>query len=222
MTRNKTRLVFALAASTVIFGILTLIFWEFMRDTVVLPVYDLLRLVNLFLKSVSQEIYLGLLILVSVLIGISALRGGQSRPAVRSSVPDIAKDSARYLLWRRLYNDLSASQFSRNRFAWETRRMILLILADQEGIDASQVEANIINGALSVPESVRHLIRHRHIEVASPASTADPHPVWRLYRFLFRQAAPAHAAFVDPHVEEIVAFIEHRLEITHVAASPQS
>jgi hypothetical protein len=222
MTRNRTRFVFAIAATTVIFSILTLIFWEFMRNTVVLPVYDLLRLGILFLKSVSQEIYLGLLILVSVLIGISALRGDPSGPAERISVPEGTKHSARYLVWRRLYSDLTGSQFSRNRFAWETRQMILFILADQEGIDTSEAEMNIINGTLSVPDAVRHLVRYRQIEIARPASTAGSHRVWRLYRLLFRQAAPAHTPLVDPQVEEVIAFIEHRLEITHVADVPGS
>jgi hypothetical protein len=216
MHSNKAKFGLAFVATAVVFVVLTTVFWEFMRDTIVMPVYYLLWVGGLVLKSIPQETYLVLLILTSLIIGGSTLGtiGAPARTA-RHSQRRLSTGGARYMFWRRLCGHLTESPFSRERFALASGRLILSILAYQEGLDVPQVEAMVIDGTLNVPDVVKDLIQRRELDSSRPRSSALENAVARLRRLLFREEAPTDPQ-IDRQVDEIVAFIEHRLEITHV------
>jgi hypothetical protein len=221
MSSGKTKLGLAFAATATVFAALTLIFWEFMRDTIVMPLYYLIWVSDLILKSIPQGAYLGILVLIGLVIGSGALQSIQSRQMTHNHQRTRSMDSARYLFWQSLHNRLITSEFSRNHFAWEARKLILSILAYQEGIDVSQVEAMVIDGTLSVPNTVRYLIQRREIRASSQTPPAIHNLTFRLRRLLFKLESPTDPQIAH-QVEEIVAFIEHRLEITHAANPPES
>lgn len=221
MKDARAKIGIAAAATLVLFAVLTLIFWDFMRDTVVTPLYKLLWVGNLFLQSLPQEIYLVVVVAISIVIGSSALQSLQSRPLVQNSPPPRSMDSARYGFWRRLYERLTGSQFSRNHFATESRKLILSILAYQEGLDVSMVEAKIRDDSLIVPNAVKYLIQHREIPTPTRTGTSNNGlRFWLRTRFMkpHRMVDP----YIDQQVNEIVEFIEHRLEITYAGNSPQA
>jgi hypothetical protein len=222
MNNRKVKLGLAFVATALIFVVLASIFWEFMRDTIVMPVYYLIWLGDLILKSISQEAYLVFLVLISLLIGNNTLKHiRESRTITQNAQRQRAIDSARYVFWRRLCDHLAAGPFSRERFASEARRLVLAILAYQEGLDDSQAEALVVEGALNVPDAVKNLIRHKGIQPSIQTSSAMHSVVFRLRRLLFR-AEPPPDPQIDQQVEEIVGFIERRLEIAHAENRPES
>jgi hypothetical protein len=218
---NKTKFILAVVATIGVFAILTLIFWEFMRDTIVLPVYYLIWVGDLTLKSVSQEVYLAILMLISLVIGSSALQNLPSREMIQHQRQTYSMDSARYFFWRRLYDSLTANYFSRNHFALEARKLILAILAYQEDVDVASAEDMVIDGRLRVPEAVSALIRQRKLQDSGQTLSTINTFTFRLRRLLFKAELPADPQ-LDRQVREIVEFIEQRLEITHVTNPPES
>jgi hypothetical protein len=221
MNDTRTKIGVAAVATFVLFAVLTLVFWDFMRDTIVTPLYELLWVGNLFLKSLPQGIYLVVVIVISIVIGSSAIQSLQSRPLVQNAPLPRSADSARYVFWRRLYEHLTGSQFSRNHFAMESRKLILSILAYQEGLDISMVEARILDGSLIVPNAVKYLIQHREISTSARIA-ASRHSLRHRLRTLFVKPQRTVDPYIDQQVNEIVEFIEHRLEITYAGNPPQS
>lgn len=220
MNGARAKIGIAAAATVVLFAVLTLIFWDFMRDTVVTPLYELLWVGDLFLKSLPQGIYLVVVIAISIVIGSNALQSLQSRSLVQNSHNPRSMDSARYVFWRRLYEHLTGSQFSRNHFAAESRKLILSILAYQEALDVSIVEARIMDGSVIVPSAVKYLIQYREIPTSTRIGTSNNSlRFWLRTRFIKPQRMLD--PYIDQQVNEIVEFIEHRLEITYAENPPQ-
>jgi hypothetical protein len=71
LNRTTVGLVFVLVV--LMFSILTLLYWDFVRDTVIIPVYYLLWVGSLILKSIPQGAYLAILIFISAIIGWNTL-----------------------------------------------------------------------------------------------------------------------------------------------------
>jgi hypothetical protein len=221
MNDTRAKIGIAAVATVVLFAVLTLIFWDFMRDIVVTPLYRLLWVGNLLLKSLPQEIYLLVVIVISSIIGGSALQSLQSRPLVQNSPHPRSMENARYGFWLRLYEQLAGNHFSRNRFAMESRKLILSILAYQEGLDVSMVEARVMDDSMSVPNTVKYLIQYREIPTSTRIGTSNTSlRFWLRTRFIKPQRVVDPS--IDQQVNEIVEFIEHRLEITYAGNPSQS
>lgn len=214
MIANKTRFILAIVTIALIFAVLSLIFWDFVRDTVVIPIYYLMWVTNLILKSIPQGVYLALPILISLAVGGNTLRSLRGRQQLRNYQENRSDDSARYVVWRRLYDHLMESQFSRDHFVWEVRKLILCLLAYQEGVEVFQAEEMIDNGTLNVPDAVKNLIQQKEIPIPILPSRAIERALLRLRQLLFKVDRSLDPQ-IDQQVDEIVRFIEHRLEITH-------
>jgi hypothetical protein len=219
---NKTRFGLVLIFVALIASIVSLFYWDFVRETVVVPIYFLLWLIDLVIKSVPQQAYLAVLALICLIMGFNTLQrisGGQptpSRPRIQTT------DITRYTHWRRVYRNLYGNSFFRNEFGTEIRKLLLAVLAYQEGLSTAQIETMILNGTLSVPPAVTDLIRQRgFILPAAPRTNTIQRVGQRLSRLLFYK--PSQMPIQDDErVAEVIHFIEHRLEIVHARQQSES
>lgn len=207
---SRVRLGLVVAVTGLVFAILALFFWDFVRDTIVVPIYYLLWFSDLLLKSLPQEAYLALLVIVCLFMGLNILQKAQNKPAPRSQRPPPMDSDSRYVFWARHYNNLYSSPFFRNKFATETRKFILTVLSFQEDTPVSEVERMIVDGELPVPGAVRDLIQHKEIRGHQRVSG---HIGW--FSRLFGHTATRHDPHIEQQVAEIIAFIDRRLEIRH-------
>jgi hypothetical protein len=215
MKVDKVRLGLVFVLVTLIFSILALIYWDFVRDSIIVPIYYLIWVSGLILKSVPQQGYLALLILISVIIGFNTLRGMGSEQLTNRAEANNPQADSRYLHWRRLCARSYASPFSRNQFAWEARRLILSILAYQRGIAPSEAEAMITSSTLDVPDSIRTLVQYKDLPAPRPTPSSVKNTMLRL-RQMFLGAHPQNDPQIDSQVAEIVYFIERCLETNRV------
>ncbi len=212
MKLSRPRIALAILLVAFIFGAVTLLYWDFVRDTIVVPVYYSLWVGNLVLNSIPQAVFVGIVILIGVYLGASALRSiPASRSAGQPSVNRATVDT-RYLHWRRLSDNLHTSRFSRSLMVSDTRKLILSILAYEQGIDPAEAAVLIRRGEISLPENLHSLFQ--------PSTINDPAPEYRLLadwlqrlRRALGQTDPAQFAEADQLVEECIAFIEQHLEI---------
>ena len=212
---DKLRIGLVFILVTLIFSILALIYWDFVRDTIIVPIYFLIWVTSRILKSFPQTAYLALLILISILVGFNTLRGIKNKPLTSHPEAKNAEVESRYLRWRQLCARLYASPFSREQFAWEARRVILSILAYQRGIDLSEAEAMVKNGVLDVPEPIRNLVQQRDLQVSRRTPHGLKGTILRL-RLSFRQTESQADPLIDSQVAEFIKFIERYLEIKRV------
>lgn len=212
MKPDRTKVILALIFVFAIFSVVSLLYWSFIRDAIVMPIYYVLWVGDLTLKSVPQEVLLAFLILLCILIGFNTLGKVRAKRLIDNNERARAVAGTRYLFWKRIYSHLDSSQLSRNHFASETRRLILSILAYQEGVDTFEIERMISDGILSVPDSVRKLILKQEMQAPIRPQKAVEGVILRL-RYLIFGAAPEIDPQIDPQTDEIVSFIEQRLEI---------
>ncbi len=208
MKVRRTWLGLALLATLFIFSVLTLVAWDFIREAVVIPLTYLIWLGGLILKSIPQEIYLIGLIIVAAAIALNTLNKLQRKPANARFASTESGDASRYRLWLRLYTAAPASEYSRLELARETRKLIVSVLAHQDGLTQPEVEQKIVSGAIPVPAIIRQLFQERDL-----MSTPRPSP--RFWRRLIRKTDRPSDPLLDQSLEEIVQFIENRLEIVH-------
>jgi hypothetical protein len=203
--------------TALVFGVLALVFWDFIRETIVIPLYHFFWIIDLTVKSVPDGVYLAVLLLIGFMLSVNALQGLQLRGPNRPPTSAPYSASTRYTVWARLYRNLYRRTILSNHFGSETRRLLLTMLAYQENVTVEEAEALVKSGALSVPPAVKTLVERKEIHLNRPQNGANTH--W-LLRWL-RPGEPAlDSTEIDPQVAEIVAFIEHRLEITHDQPRP--
>lgn len=215
MKINKKTVGFLLIVIILLFSLVTLLYWSFVRDTIIVPIYYFLWFGNLVLKSVPQEAYLALVVLVSLVIGVNTLLNMRVRRFTRYVEEVPTQSDSRYNYWRRICSNIYSSPFAQNSFAWEARKLILSILAFRNGVEIAQVELMIRNDVLTVPEPIKILIQEKKIQDFNLLPKSAENIIVRLWRLIFPVENPQKSS-IDDAVAEIVAYIEHLLEFDHV------
>jgi hypothetical protein len=214
VTINKKKIAIALVAVILVFSLLTLVYWSFVRDTIIVPIYYFIWVGDLALKSVPQGAFLAFLILISLIIGVNTLLSMQVQRLTRSVEEIPTQSDSRYTYWKRLCSNLYSSPFAQDSFAWEARKLIVSIFAYQNGIETAQVEAMIRNDMLSVPEPIKKLIQEKKIQDFNATPKPTENVIFWLRRWLFPVEDPQKLP-IDDSVTEIVDYIEQLLEIDH-------
>jgi hypothetical protein len=208
MTVKRASLGLAIIATLLIFSVLTLVAWDFVREVLVVPLAYLIWLGGLVLRSIPQEIYLIGLIIVAGLIALNTLNKLQRRPANTRRISAEPGDASRYRLWVRLCTAAPASDYSRLELAREARKLIASVLAYQEGLTPPEVEQKIVSGDLPVPGAIRQFMRDRDLNFT-------PRPSQRFWQRFMRKPEQPTDRLLNQSLEEIVHFLETRLEIVH-------
>jgi hypothetical protein len=216
MNINKRNLALACTLVLVVFGVLALFYWDFVRDTIAIPIYYLFWIGDLVLRSISHGVYLAFLVLLGFIIGFNTLLGTRPRRVV-SELDQGQYQITRYQHWRTMCGGLSIGWFARDMFALESRRLLLAILAYQEGSDVAQIEARVKAGTLPVPPLIAHLIQHKEFEKTKQAVS-----LMNRLRGLVYGTGPQKNLVAERQVAEVISFIEHLLEIDHAGSQPES
>ena len=214
MTINQKKMAIALVVVISLFSLLTIIYWSFVRDTIIVPIYYVIWVSDLALKSFPQEAFLAVAVLLSLLIGVNTLLSMRVRRFAGSMDEMPSQSDSRYMHWKKLCSNLYASPFAQDTFAWEARKLILSVFAYQNGIEIAQVEAMIRNDVLPVPEPIKKLIQEKKIDNFTLTFEPAPKLIARLRRWLF-PSEESQKSPIDDELAEIADYIEHLLEIDH-------
>jgi hypothetical protein len=211
---KRIKLGLALLAVLAVFLSLTLFFWDFTRDTLVIPLYYLLWTGSRFFYSIPEQVFLFLLVGISVWIGLNTVGHlpGRAVPEQREHADPAG--GSRYRYWKKLCQGLSSRELVRRDLVFETRQLVLAVLAFQEGMDLAGVERGVAGQTLVVPETVRHLIVSRDLVAAAPGGKRMGRAS-RILQGLFRRSAPPTAGVLDGQIRESLEFLETRLEMPH-------
>lgn len=217
MTKNRVMMLSAFAGFVLLFSGATLLHWEFMRNTIFVPVYYVLWFSGLLLNSIPQGVYLALLVLGSVIAGAKIVQGTQTKAHTRRVVRNQEPSGTRYLYWRGLCAHAYGNPFSKNWFTLEARKLVVSVLAHEYGIDAAEAELLVKNGTLHVPDTLRAAFDNKYVPSA-PLPSRFASAVFRLRQLLLGEKVQP-----DQHIERLmtdfVTFIESHLEINSHAGS---
>lgn len=208
---RRVKLGLAVLASLALVSALTLVFWDFLRTRIVLPFY------NLLWGVVPHEIYLILLVILCLLIGSSTVTALQRRQRSFSLEERQRQAESRLEYWLEMVANVRNSDFSRRNFSLELRSFLVNLLAFQEGLSRSEAETRAASQAEDFPPAVQHLIVKREIKPLPDARPRKRNLFRRFWDWFSDADIPENNNLVpDDQVEEILLFIEKRLEIeTH-------
>lgn len=218
MRVDKTRIGLAALLTLLVFGVLALLYWDFIREAVVIPIYYMLWMGNLVLNAIPQGVYLGVLILISMMIAVNTLRKVPGKPAMGNRVVPPRQSYSNYQQWKSLCEKMHISQFSRDRFQSDARRLALSIIAYEQGISNWEAEALVKNGSLAVPEGIRQLVERQDVPTQKPSNNR----LRNVFRRLGLAKPSPRNPQLDSMVAEFIAFIEQHGESTYGGHRPQS
>jgi hypothetical protein len=218
---DKAKIILVFVLLVLLFSILTLIFWDFVRNVIIVPIYYFLWEISLVLKSIPQGVYLALLVFLSVFIGFNTLTSLRVERQTKRLKRDRPESGTRYLHWNSLYANMDGNPFTRDRFAWEARKLILSIFAYEHGIDIADAEMLVQNGYVDVPDTIRNLIMEKRMPATGlRVSRVARTMVWLRRKFFKIEAE--NDPQIDALVGEVISFVEQRLEINHAGNQPES
>ena len=208
MTLDKIKIGLIFLLVVLVLSVLTLLFWDFVRDAIVVPVDYLIWVTGLVIRSIPQAVYLAALLLISLALSLNTIDRIRSKPASGNFERIPAQGDTRYHRWLLLSSRQSLSPFYRDIFTTEARNLILSMLAYDHGIDSAEAEARVKAGTLAVPERIRDLIEMRDIRI-------QPRPVSRIQavlRWLRLETDSTPDPLLDSLVVEIIDFVEQHGE----------
>jgi hypothetical protein len=218
---DKAKIILGFGLLVLLFSILTLIFWDFVRGVIIVPIYYFLWEMSLILKSIPEGVYFALLVLLSLIIGFNTLDNVHVERQAKRLKRGRPESGTRYMHWSSLCANMDINPFTRDRFAWEARKLILSILAYEQGIDISDAEMLVRKGEVDMPDSIKNLIMEKQIPATRLSANRIASAMFWLRRLLFKPDVKNDPQ-IDILVGEIISFIEHRLEINHAGNQPES
>ena len=219
---NKVRVAVAVLVVAFIFSLLTLLFWTFVRDTIVIPVYYFVWVAGLVINSIPQGIFAGLLAIIGLVIAFNTLTSLPRRSTALAPAKAPMQVDTRYQHWRRLSENLYISRFSRNLFMADARRLILSILAYENGIEVAEVTELLKAGTLELPAGVGTLFAQRDNQDELQEALPTEPLLQRLRRRLrLGSTEPARNPQLEALVADIMDFIEYHLEKAYAGNQPE-
>ncbi|MBN1536462.1 MAG: hypothetical protein JW908_07005 [Anaerolineales bacterium] len=219
MKLNKVRISLIFIAVLYIISLVCVVYWDVIRDQIIIPIYYLVWVVGLILNSISQKVFLIFLVAVCIVIGINTIIKiwGTGSKKSRQNISNTG--NSRYRFWARLLNYSLTSEFFRWDFVLEARRLIFSIFSFQEGLNPSEVEQGMANETLPAPLIIKQLVKNRELPIDSPQRDWLGILGVKIARWL-NKTEDQNTQKVNDQIEEIIHYIEERLEITQNGNRP--
>jgi len=214
MKRTKVGPGWVIITVLAVFSTLTWFFWSFVRDVIVVPIYYLIWLLGLVMKSIPQGFFVVVLAIACLIIALNTLFRVPPRSSDEVATRYRSVGGGRYQFWNRMLVSLHRSPFSRDDFSFEARKLILAILAYQEGVDLPTVERLVVEQKISVPVSVMQLVLTKKLALPPKKENSLGRKLAKFFHRPFLEDAQGEQMIAD-QAKEIIHFIEFRLEISH-------
>ncbi len=145
-----------LLASLVLTALLALILRDFVRNYVVLPLLDLGWIAWIFMLSVPQAVYWGMLLLLVIYIAFRSLTAGASRTRTRFERSFQRYNSpSRYGYWQVGLKSISRSSYAHERIERELQSLVVQILAEQRRVAVEELRSQIFQNTLDLTGEVQ-------------------------------------------------------------------
>lgn len=218
--RDLFPLFLAIAGTMLVVGVLVVIFWEFVSENIVLPIYSMLILINYALGSVPQLLYLVLVLVVFAGVAVYRLFvtfQKQKESAFVSEKRYGGSMTSRYDSWKRITDNLNRSHFAHEELMRSSRKFILDLLANQQHCDVNEIEHMVLTGELALPANIRALLLDRRFKSSLPRRSPFKELFYRIGRIFNREDYTffAATAAIEAEVDAVLTFIEQRLEISY-------
>lgn len=185
--------------------IFAFVFRDWVRQEIVLPITFVVWVIGLFLRSIDQQVYWTIVVLICVIITLSILWPGPIN-VVHREPQHPGQAMSRYHQWRAYISNLEHSSFAGDNLARELVRLTVQILSFQQNQSTDETYRQIDTGKISLPEDFAAFLRRRAF-----VNQAQPRPLWVEF---FNQFIPLSRPTrlpgqLSPLEQELESVLEH-------------
>lgn len=193
---------------------LAIIFRDFIRENVLIPLLYLFWIIRLLLKSLGETCLWPVLMIILALISLRLLRVKQKdRQRVRDFYKEAPRqEEGRVSFWMKYIRRKTKGVESLSFTSFRLRELVLSVLAYQQNLASSELETKLSRGEIIVPEMVGEIVFQQE-QAISPRERSRSIFSSLLKWFKIRSLPETEQTASD--LRALVQFLEERLEIEH-------
>jgi hypothetical protein len=220
---NVRRLLVVGIVLLVVLGFLLFSIRELVREVIVIPVSYLIWVVGILVESTNQFYFWLVLLFISLMVASRSLRPKKKDRELDSEVPvpeevGIVPGRGRVGFWAMRVKLMRLGPYYQGSFNEGLSRLLVEVLAHRHHLTIRQVEQNINNGTLDVPDEVRKFVHtnlwQRELKTANYVSIFLRN-LWEWFLTKVRKVADGPESAMDPDVVRVIKYMEEELEVSY-------
>jgi hypothetical protein len=220
MIHNR-RVIFLIAVVLVASLVLAIIYRDFIRDNVLIPILYLFWYIRLFLSSLGEVCLWPIALLIMVFISLFVLRKRKNSlfEDRRYSEAHDHVEEGRVAFWMKYIRRQSLGAENLGFASFRMKELVLSVLAYQENLTNAELEAEIGQGQVQIPEDLRNILQwadQTSKPMTKPASLKSKYLRW------FQSRTNSNQSYANPEIYKLVRYLEAQLEIDHDDGNNQS
>jgi hypothetical protein len=194
--------------------ILAVIFRDWIRENLLIPILYLVWYVDIFLHSLGQTCLWPLLVALAGFIALRLMRSRkkQRQNARGSEYLQSRTEESRIAFWAKNIRRRMAGEASLGLSSHRLKELVISVLAYQENLTPQELEQELAMGRRKFPDSVLHLMK---TEEEINRDSTDKKGFWNQLLGMLGLASNSSKLAGGAQLSEAVKFLEDQLEIKH-------
>jgi hypothetical protein len=194
--------------------ILAIVFRDFIRENVLIPILYLFWYIRLFLRSLGEICLWPIILVILVVISLIILRQKKKLEQVERGFPEAADqvEEGRVAFWMKYIHRQSMGIENLSFISFRMKELVLSVLAYQENLTTAELEFELDRGNISIPEELRNIMQSKDQAIKSMTRSASLKN--RVLRW-FRSQSKSSQGADNPEMVKLVRYLEAQLEIKH-------
>jgi hypothetical protein len=213
MMQNR-RVIILIAVILFVNLILAIIFRDFIRENILIPILYLFWYIKLFLNSLGEICLWPLALIILVAISLLILRKKKKTVETDrgySEAPGKVEEG-RVAFWMKYIRRQSMGIENPSFSSFRMKELALSVLAYQENLTNSELETEIDEGRVFVPKELQNILQSPdHIIVPMTRSASIKNNVMRW----FHSRSHSNQSTENPEMNKLIRYLEAQLEIEH-------
>jgi len=208
------RTIYLLAVVLVINLVLAVIFRDFIREYVLIPILYLFWYIRLFLNSLGETCLWPLLVVILALVSLKIM-GAKKKD--RQRLREFGEESSqleegRVAFWMKYIRRKSMGIENLSLVSFRLRELVFAVMAYQENLTRLELEVELDKGKFVLPEEVQILLRPKDRVVQNPI---EPSPLFIQIMDWIKVRSNSGSYRSVSEMSKVVQYLEDQLEIEH-------
>lgn len=193
-------------------GIIAVIFWQTIRESIIAPISDLVLLIIDFLSSFDQ-VYLWLMVLFGLII-LTLTRLGKSNDKLPSNrvVHMKVTTAGRLRFWETQVFLLTRTRIPSRYSIHEVRRLLIAVMGYKQHLELAEADRRVKAGELQLPPEYTAFAEYDEDPNEPEDRLAE---YFKLLLSYLRRKRSQEILAREKHLSDIIQYMEKQMEIEH-------
>jgi hypothetical protein len=194
--------------------ILAIVFRDFIRENVLIPILYLFWYIRLFLRSLGEICLWPIILMIIVVISLIILRKKKKLEQVERGFPEATDqvEEGRVAFWMKYIRRQSMGIENLSFISFRMKELVLSVLSYKENLTNVELEYELERGNIAIPEELRNIMQSKDQAIKPMTRSASLKN--RVLRW-FRSQSKSSQGADNPEMVKLVRYLETQLEINH-------